>query len=167
MYFNHIKMNSKIFFCLVILISQSISLNLNKVLKSKSPSFDGKYAFRSQSMFNDYLISNNVGLILRKVINKSKPDISISTNGQYYEISFITSLKTFRITFDLNNEFEADLGFDQIKRYRAELISPNTIQLKVIDSPVLDLVKFTFSDDKLVISYEHNNVISERIFKRA
>ena len=168
------KISSTIFLIATLLCS--ISCNLIKAkTETKNNSFlglnvkaftSGKFYFVSQSNFEDYMKAANVGMIKRNVLLKEKHDITVEENGGNFTISFYGSLKNIRLSFKVDTEFEADLGFDITSHFLPSIVGPNIIQLKDLNRPN-NSVEFNFSEGGLTIVYTANEVVGTRNFKRA
>ena len=107
----------------------------------------------------------DVGMIKSKVLASDKPDIIIENDGIDYTMTFITDVKTIKISFTLDQEFTADIGFDQIKNYYASFDGDTIVWQDVNDAS--NSVSHYVTDDGLTMTYMCNGYTAVRNFKRA
>merc|ERR1712002_101094 len=77
----------------------------------------GKYSFVSQDKFDDYLKSVGIGMIKRKMLNSTAPDIVIVVDGSNVKIDTITSVKTLKLEFVLDTPYDYDPGTGEVGKY--------------------------------------------------
>merc|ERR1712079_321046 len=93
----------------------------------------GTYKFVSQENFEAYLAAG-VGMMKRKIICATSPDIVMEVNWDEITSTTITSLKTIKISFTLGKEYEADPGTDKKAIYITTL-EGNTLVTKEVADP--------------------------------
>ena len=127
----------------------------------------GKFAFTGQENFADYLKAADVGMIVRNLVAVEKPDLIIEMYGNDFTISSINKLKTVKISFSLDKQFEADIGFGKKITYLPSLTTDgNSIRLQDLDDNSNSVV-YTFTQNQLILIYSDRGVTGSRYFKAA
>jgi len=126
---------------------------------------NGKYNFVSQDNFEEYLKAAGVGMMQRKVIAKTSPDILVEVNGNDVSMTTVTSLKTMVFKYTLGQEYEADPGTGRSCKYITTREGDKFITKEVADPSSVATREFT--SDGLVMTMTTKGVTGTRKFKRA
>merc|ERR1712112_265956 len=68
----------------------------------------GKYKLATSENFEEFMKALGVGMLVRKLGNKSSPVITVTEEGGEYTFKQESLVKTSEIKFKLNEEFAAD-----------------------------------------------------------
>merc|ERR1711997_518647 len=88
---------------------------------TKMAAIAGKYSFVSQDKFDDYLKAIGIGMIKRKVLTNTTPEVVIEIDGNIYKVDTITSVKTIKLEFILDTPYEHDPGTGETVKYVTSL----------------------------------------------
>lgn len=127
---------------------------------------NGKYKFVSQTNFEEYLTAAGVGMLKRKVICATSPDIVVAMEDQNCTVTTITNLKTIKISFTLGKEYEADPGTDRKAVYLTTL-EGNTLFTKEVANPESVATREFTDDGRLIMKMTTKGVTATRTFKKA
>merc|ERR1712037_1033445 len=125
----------------------------------------GKYSFVSQDKFDDWLKAVGIGMIKRKLLAGTSPDIVITVDGKNMKIDTITSVKTLNLEFTLDTPYKTDPGTGEVSEYITSL-EGNVLVTKKADTGDV-IAKREFSDSGFVQTYYSKSVTATRTFKRA
>ena len=125
----------------------------------------GKYTFVSQENFEEYLNAEDIGMIKRNVIAKTRPDMIVEIDGDNFTVTTITTLKTIKISFTLGKEYQCDPGTDKVNNYITTLEGGDTLMTKKLDDN-FSTSSMKFTDDGLIITMTAQGITAIRTFKR-
>ena len=125
----------------------------------------GKYSFVSQENFDEYLKAADIGMLKRKLIAASKPDMIVEVDGNRYTVTTILKLKTLKIAFTLGQVYEADPGTDRITKY-ITVKDGNALVTREVEDPE-SVVIMNITDDGFIMTMATRGVIAVRVFGRA
>merc|ERR1712241_312545 len=143
----------------------SVSVSFCLQFSTKMATFAGKYSFVSQDKFDDYLKAAGIGMIKRKVLTNTTPDVVIAVNGNHFKIDTITSVKTINVEFDLDPPYEHDPGTGEVGKYVTSMEGNVMVTKKAGTDDVI--AKREFSDTGFVMTMYAKGVSGTRTFKKA
>merc|ERR1711874_485061 len=103
----------------------------------------GKYSFVSQDKFDDYLKSVGIGMIKRKVLTSTAPDVVIVVDGKNVKVDTITSVKTLKLEFVLDTPYDHDPGTGEVGKYVTSIEGNDMVTKNAATGAVVTKREFT------------------------
>ncbi|XP_018561455.1 fatty acid-binding protein homolog 5-like [Anoplophora glabripennis] len=129
--------------------------------------FEGKYTHQKNENLDEYFKALGVPYIPRKMMCSSSPSLEISKNGEEWNVTIATLMKTTVNKFKLGEEYEESMPGGILKnntilegdKLITKSVGPNNTNISRI---------YEFSDDGCVIIYKHetSGIEAKRYFKR-
>jgi Lipocalin / cytosolic fatty-acid binding protein family. len=126
----------------------------------------GKFTFSHDDNYEAYLTAANFGMIQRKAMASTKPEIIIDVmEDGSITIEEVTTLKTAKMSFRLGEEYQHDPGNGKNVTYLAVMEGDDTLVTKEVwDASSSTTYKVT--GDGLVITMTKQGVTGTRTFSK-
>nr|WPK49592.1 FABP1 [Echiniscoides sigismundi] len=129
--------------------------------------FTGKYKLESSENFEEYMKSIGVGLVMRKLGNTAKPELTIWKDGDLWTMKSSTTFKAYEQKFEMNKEspYETPGGKNVISTFTQDGNKWIEVQRNDADNFETKLVR-EFDADGITMTLEHNDVKCVRRYSR-
>ena len=139
-----------------------------KVEMAKPGDFNGTWEFESASPnFEEFLTAMNVGFMKRKAILNITPELIIKQDGDDFQITTKTPVKTSELKFKVGEEFTDDQ--DPLKDGPTKTIiswDGDVLVQKSVENDKDPIVLRSIEDGKLVLKQKLGDIEAKRVFHK-
>merc|ERR1712106_151046 len=136
------------------------------VVRNNMSECTGKYQLSTSENFEDFMKALGVGLVTRKLGNKSSPVLTVTEDNGEYSMTQASLVKTSEIKFKVGEEFEEVTADGRKVLSKMTLTSPNVMvhEMKGTNGGKDSTCIREFLKDKLTAVCTVDDIVTTRVY---